>query len=198
MLKRFILYSLSDQRLNKLHDSYTFFLILTFSLHFFSRYLSIFLFYIDTFDIQKYRYVSIFIDDIPITRINNTLCSSVLLLWSRHYQICIGSNTRKPGADSNQEQNSKFWTNKLTMHFLSFLEKLIQDLADHYIYFGTYFIFCSSVVSRDSYRCTWIAQLINYLPLPLCIFTLQIFFGLLVNFCSGVCLSSKFELNYIF
>ncbi len=38
--------------------------IITFLLHFFSRY---FYFCIDTFDIQKYRYVSIFIDNITIT-----------------------------------------------------------------------------------------------------------------------------------
>ncbi len=50
--------------------------------------------------------------------INNTLCSN-LLLRSNHYQVCIGTNTgaHKPGADSNQEQNSKFWIDKVTIRF---------------------------------------------------------------------------------
>ncbi len=50
--------------------------------------------------------------------INNTLCSS-LLLWSYHYQVCFGTNTRtrKLGANLTRNRNNKFCTDKMTMCF---------------------------------------------------------------------------------
>ncbi len=57
------------------------FLILTFSLHFFSRYLCSL---IDMFDIQKYLFVSIFSDDIPITNTSLNLMSVKENLEMRH------------------------------------------------------------------------------------------------------------------
>ncbi len=58
-----------QQRPDELQGSHAIFVILTFSLFHYISFLDIyryFYFRIATFDIQKYRYVSIFIHDIPI------------------------------------------------------------------------------------------------------------------------------------
>ncbi len=58
------------------------------------------------------------------------------------------------------------------MHYIVFIEKLIQGVVNHYTYFGTLtilHIFCSGVetliIAHESPSLS-----INYLTLPLCIF----------------------------